>query len=359
MEISRFLTTVARQYDRHAGLRTPTQEMLRHAGQHLQEHAPGGLHVVGSGGKGTATLTPWVGFFDPDETTSPEEGLYVVYLFAADRQSISLTLLQGITKLDRDLGHVEARRYLADEAARVREALAAAAMEGFTTEINLAAQGFRQRGYSAACIAAKHYEIDDLPSEENLRRDLASALALYQEAIAAKRRLAVTASPLATSAATEQEQAERVDPLAHFRPKDASDYLARLTGRTIIKSRRHEQLVREYGEWAQSHGFAASTTEHPRDLVLRRDGREWLVEAKVLYRGNATEAVRAALGQLFTYRFFLYRAEQPRLVALFAEPVGEAYVSLLDSLGVASVWKDTGRWLGSPSARTDAICDGS
>jgi hypothetical protein len=357
MEISVFLTTIAEQYDRHAGLRTTTQDMLRHARQHLQEHTPGGLHVVGSGGKGTATLTPWVGFFDPDETTSPEEGLYVVYLFAADRRSISLTLLQGITKLDRELGHTAARSYLADEAARIRDALPEGATEGFTTEIDLASQGFRQRGYSAACIAARRYEVDLLPTEGDLRRELASMLRLYQEAIAAKRRLAVTSSPLATSAATEQDQAERVDPLAHFRPKDDSDYVTRLTGRTIIKSRRHERLVREYGEWAQSQGFAASTTEHPRDLVLRSGGSEWLVEAKVLYRGNATEAVRAALGQLFTYQFFLYGADQPRLVALFAEPIGEAYVRLLDSLGVASVWKDGGRWLGSPRAQADAICE--
>jgi hypothetical protein len=87
------------------------------------------------------------------------------------------------------------------------------------------------------------------------------------------------------------------------------------------------------------------------------NGSEWLVEAKVLYRGNATEAVRAALGQLFTYRFFLYADDQPRLVALFAEPIGEAYVTLLDSLGVASVWKAAGRWLGSPRAQADAICE--
>src|SRR5437868_7285399 len=102
MDISIFLATVAGQYDRNAGLRTPVQDMLRKAREHLQEHTPGGIHVIGSGGKGTATLTPWVGFFDPDETTSPEEGLYVVYLFAADGQTVSLTLLQGITKLDRE-----------------------------------------------------------------------------------------------------------------------------------------------------------------------------------------------------------------------------------------------------------------
>src|SRR6266542_337215 len=117
MDISAFIRAVADGYDRHAGLATPTQDLLRRASAHLQSHVPGGLQIAGSGGKGTATLTPWVGFFDPDETTSPEEGLYVVYLWAADLASVTLTLLQGITRLDRALGHRQARELLAAEAA--------------------------------------------------------------------------------------------------------------------------------------------------------------------------------------------------------------------------------------------------
>src|SRR5215213_7378344 len=129
MDLSAFITTVAERYDRHAGLATPTQELLRRAGTHLHAHIPAGLHIAGSGGKGTATLTPWVGLFDPNETTSPEEGLYVVYLFAADLRSVSLMLLQGITKLDRELGHQPAREHLATEAAAIRERLPVEAMD--------------------------------------------------------------------------------------------------------------------------------------------------------------------------------------------------------------------------------------
>jgi hypothetical protein len=358
MDISAFIRSVAEGYDRHAGLATPTQDLLRRARAHLQSHVPGGLQIAGSGGKGTATLTPWVGFFDPDETTSPEEGLYVVYLFAADLQSVSLVLLQGITRLDRQLGHREARRHLASEAEAIRATLSPAALDGLETSVDLAASGYRQLAYSSACVAAKRYDIHALTPEQQLRDELLRMLGLYQEAIDVKRQLAVVGARTSTEATAAHEQTTRADPLAHFQPKDDSDYVARLEERELVKSRRHERLIREYGEWIRERGFVPSTSEHPKDLVLRRDGHEWLVEAKVLYRGNATDAVRAVLGQLFTYRHFLYSDDSPPyLVGLFAEPIGEAYVGFLEDLGIASVWKQAGSWLGSPGARADEIAE--
>jgi hypothetical protein len=141
------------------------------------------------------------------------------------------------------------------------------------------------------------------------------------------------------------------DPLRYFKPKDESEYVATLVGRMLIKTRRHERLVRQYGTWLSDEGFTVSTMTHPRDLVAWRDGQEWLIEAKVLYLGNATDATRAALGQLYTYRHFLYPPYQPPApVALFSEPVGQAFVTFLESAGVSSVWYEAGAWLGSPYA---------
>jgi hypothetical protein len=141
------------------------------------------------------------------------------------------------------------------------------------------------------------------------------------------------------------------DPFVNFRPKDSSDYIAHVEGRELIKRRSHEALIANFGAWCASLGFEVDTTVHPRDLVLRRPGEEWLVEAKVLYMGNATGAVRAALAQVFMYRFFLYQRRRPRLLALFSEPVGDAYVAFLDSLDVASVWRADGdRWSASSTA---------
>ena len=150
---------------------------------------------------------------------------------------------------------------------------------------------------------------------------------------------------------------EEIAPLEEFRPKDASDYRAWIAGREIVKTRRHERLIADYGKWAQVRGFRASTAEHPKDLVLRRDGQEWLVEGKVVRRGNATHAVREALSQLLMYQRFLEHESPPDLVALFSEDVGAAYVEFLAEQGVEGVWSDDGRWVGSPRCVSDGLAE--
>lgn len=165
--------------------------------------------------------------------------------------------------------------------------------------------------------------------------------------------------PGVISSSSVQQQLIGEDPLRHFKPKDESDYLATLTGHVLIKTRRHERLIRQYGSWLASRGFVVSTKTHPRDLVATRERHDWLIEAKVLYLGNATDAARAALGQLYAYRHFLYRSTNPpTLVALFSEPIGEAFVAFLEAAGVESVWYETGKWHGSAAALTDGLAIG-
>ena len=134
-----------------------------------------------------------------------------------------------------------------------------------------------------------------------------------------------------------------------FSPKSDSDYVAEVHARVMVKSRSHERLVRDFGEWACTRGFLPSTP-HPRDLVLSAPGREWLVEAKVIYHGDAAGAARAAIGQLLDYRYFLYvlpGLPDPALLALFSEPIGKQYAGLLESLSIAAVWRDEDTWGGS------------
>jgi hypothetical protein len=88
---------------------------------------------------------------------------------------------------------------------------------------------------------------------------------------------------------------------------------------------------------------------HPRDLTLRRAAEEVLVEAETV-GPNAEFAVREAIGQLYTYQHLLYRERQkadPELLAVFSEPIGDAFVRLLNALGIAAVWLDQGSWRGS------------
>jgi hypothetical protein len=178
---------------------------------------------------------------------------------------------------------------------------------------------------------------------------------LYQVAIIVKREL-LQSDPGKVSSSSVQKKSPGADPLRDFAPKDDSDYVAYLAGRALVKSRRHQTLVREYGQYAGSLRFSVATNVHPRDLTLLRGHDEWLVEAKVVYRGNATNAVRDAIGQLLQYRFFLYPLGSPvRLVGLFTEPVGKAYLDLLASIGIAAVWKASGGWQADASAQTDGL----
>ena len=73
-------------------------------------------------------------------------------------------------------------------------------------------------------------------------------------------------------------------------------------------------------------------------------------------QGNATDACRAALGQLLAYRHFLYTNET-RLLALFTEDVGAAYASFLVSCGVQAVWPDGGVWRGTSGAATRGLAE--
>lgn len=140
------------------------------------------------------------------------------------------------------------------------------------------------------------------------------------------------------------------DPLASFKPKDSSDYVAHVEGRRLVKRRSHEALIADFGTWCTARGFIADTAVQPRDLVLRRGPDEWLVEAKVLYTGNATDAVRAALAQALMNRHFLCADRRARLLALFSEPVGDAFVEFLEAHDVASVWRSDCAWEGSGEA---------
>jgi hypothetical protein len=239
MDLRRYLTAIAQSYDRQAGLHGPAQALLRSAPEHFEYLTPAGYIVIGSGGKGTATFTPWFGFFDSDETNSPEDGLYVAYLFAADLNHVSLTVMQGITTLGRRLGRRQARARLAKDAVAVRTRLQA---------ISLRSSGFRQLAYEASCVLALTYSTTALPKPPHLEGDLHRFLRLHQLAIDLKRGLLQT-SPGEVSSLSAEQRVPGDDPLRDFKPKNEADYVARLVGQTLVKTRRHERLIRQYGEW--------------------------------------------------------------------------------------------------------------
>lgn len=148
-----------------------------------------------------------------------------------------------------------------------------------------------------------------------------------------------------------QEPVAESSLMEDFKPKDSTDYLSHVRGQVLIKTREHELVLKSYGEAIAATGWKPITSVHPRDLELHRDDTVCLVEVKMVYKGNATHAVREAVAQLLEYRHFHYAADsQPVILAVFSESVGAAYVRYMQSLGVASVWRTTEGWNGSSMA---------
>lgn len=207
-------------------------------------------------------------------------------------------------------------------------------------------------------MIARTYATARLPDEVVLQSDLMHAVDLLRDAEVANHAwwIADSGQPLEVGYDVSSHGGGE-DPLAGFRPKDSSDYVANIKAKQQVKRRSHEKLIKDFAIHSASRGYAAKTDgQHPKDLVLSRHGAgvegpdEWLVEAKVVRNGNPTEAVRQAVGQLYEYRHFLYPEERrPYLIGLFSEEIG-VYSGYLEHHGIASIWQTGDAWDGSPLA---------
>jgi hypothetical protein len=345
-------------YTPQEGPAQPAQVALREGRAELQELLPPGYRVRASGAAQNLPAIPWLAVLDLEVTTTAQEGLYIVYLFADTLERVYLSMNQGVTAhreyfREQGVGRPSqaALEELRRESAILRSGLGSLDSE-LVDEIMLGGDGFLPRAYEAGSIVAQAYDVSSLPADVVLRVDLDDFLAIYRDTVTIRERL-LTERPgelhVSTRArivsSSEQNAREPV-----FRPKDAGDYAAHVPAQTQKKTRKHEALVKRFGEHARDIGLVPRTDVHPRDLVLCGPKGEYLVEAKTV-ANNAELAVRDAIGQLFAYRHFFYRRcqmDDPVLVAVFSEPVGEAFVELLETVGVAAVWPEDGAWRTSP-----------
>ncbi|KUM68666.1 hypothetical protein AQI84_37130 [Streptomyces griseorubiginosus] len=349
MTLREYFHEVATTYDRTVGTGAPAARLLRSAPVVFEPYVPASYIIKGSAGNGAGAFCPWAAFFDPDETNTATRGMYLVYLFAEDMQTVSLSLNQGVTELRETFGAREAEQRLRSEAEAIRGAFPEDVSSGLEDVINLGGRPGLPRAYEAGNILARVYEVDALPTEGELKLDLRKMIQLYQDALVLREDLRSTTRDVITTIKLKDKGEQ--DPLLYFAPKNDDEYIQKITARELKKSRKHETLVKRYGTFLEQAGFTAGTNVHPRDLVARRDGDDWLIEAKVVRRGNVSHAVREAIGQLATYAFLLYSADaQPRRMALFTEPIGDVYVRLLDHQGIASVWPTEDGWAGSSEA---------
>jgi len=310
--------------------------------------ASGGQYPLGT------TTTPWIAFFDPDETVHPQQGLYVVWILRADRTAWTLSLNMGTEQRFKllaanhisrgDPESVEARGlgWLRHKAASIRAEMPGDLRQGWDDSMSLHSTGRRQRRYEAATIVAKTYPLDSLPPDDVLAEDLSACCVRLQEAVLADDRLKLrdAGSGFASISLTPQDRREYIFEPGVDRPQTVR------TASSIERRPRHETGLRRYGLWLQERGLLPATKVYPRDFVVRGDP-EWVGEYKVVYGTDVTRATREAYSQLKEYRYFMYpRDSSIGLLAVFSAPVGDGRVEWLNAEGIAVVWDDRCTWRG-------------
>jgi hypothetical protein len=137
----------------------------------------------------------------------------------------------------------------------------------------------------------------------------------------------------------------RTSPL-DFRPKNEADYFAVVHPTVQRRTRNHDRLIREVGQWLQSAG-AEVATPHPIDLYIEGSPAV-IVEAELVHPRGARAAIRKAVGQLDEYRYFRRLREAALCVLLDEDPGPEHIAYVEEYLGLLLAWSSAEGLVGGP-----------
>ncbi|MBV8581171.1 MAG: DUF3578 domain-containing protein [Candidatus Eremiobacteraeota bacterium] len=308
--------------------------------------------VKASAGMGqNAADVPWVGIRREEITQGFRGGVYVVYLFPTNRGGVVLSLNQGITNVfePRSVDY-HPRAAGVFELRRRRDGLRALLdiPPRFSVgNISLYSKTERGRQYEDGHICGIFYARAQMPSEETLTSDLTALLALYETYAPSLLEVADLAdrgndsSPAPERTYIRGRQAQSLT--AAPSDVDLEAWRQALERRT----RSHRLLLDRVAAAAEAAFLPYRQTTHIDLLVDRR----FIVEAKSL-RGDDTAQSRAALAQLYYYKF-IYRERyfNPELLAVFdAEPAGNLAIFLL-KCGIHVLWATESGFTGPEQSR--------
>jgi hypothetical protein len=137
--------------------------------------------------------------------------------------------------------------------------------------------------------------------------------------------------------------------MAPFKAKADSDYMASIASVQQRRSRAHETLVNECATWLIAKGLEPARNAAI-DLGLLSGSL--IMEAKIV--GNSwPDAIRAAVGQLYEYRYFKISDPGADLVFLSNKAVPDLWVRYLEKdRGIGAMWpRRSGAFVMTPLAR--------
>jgi 5-methylcytosine-specific restriction enzyme A len=140
------------------------------------------LKVSISVGQGNWAEIPWIGIFNPEITETATAGIYVVYLFSADMRSVYLCQGQGVTSVKNEFGKGY-RSELLRRSDLIRSRVPDYSSSFNAGEVDLLGTTTLAKSYESAVAYFKHYQLDQLPTEDTLQHDLSKMIGLYDQLV--------------------------------------------------------------------------------------------------------------------------------------------------------------------------------
>lgn len=137
--------------------------------------------------------------------------------------------------------------------------------------------------------------------------------------------------------------------LKPFQSKQDGWYQAHIAGGIQRRSRKHETLVNSFAAWLESKGIHGLGRNAAIDLGVVRPPA--IIEAKVV-GASWPPAIRAAVGQLYEYRFFKVADPAAELIFLADKPVPADWIHYLENdRNIGAAWPTGSGFALSPLAR--------
>ena len=140
--------------------------------------------VTASTGKGNWNQVPWIAILDKEITTTPTEGVYIVYLISEETNRIYLTLNQGCEKKREAFVDNKKRRTIELMRENASKIISELNPRGFNSDEKIfLGQDLTERAelYQKGTIFYKEYSKDTMPEESVLIKDLQDMLEVYKD----------------------------------------------------------------------------------------------------------------------------------------------------------------------------------
>lgn len=139
--------------------------------------------INASVGRGHPAYIPYISILHPDETTSPQTGKYIIYIFDTNEKNLYLTLNQGSKEAQSLASDVEktAKEILKSRASSMSDLFEDTSFN--TGHIELSSPGRKANLYAAGTICYKKYHLQEFPNNNILSNDLNLLLKKYENLV--------------------------------------------------------------------------------------------------------------------------------------------------------------------------------